>query len=471
MTLRLRLAFLFAASIAAIVAAGGSFFVHQLGSELNKALDTSLLARADALAQQVAPDGSVTDFQDGSGNGSVVSEYQALAQVIGPAGKVVETSQGAGNQPLLTSVQLTSARRGVLKVNASVTGEPVRLLALPVADSASPPTVVVVGASRDVELTALQRVNTALWLGGPIAVVLGAIGAWLLSGAVLRPVERMRAQASEISAGDTGARLEVPRRRDEISRLGETMNAMLGRLQRALHQQRMFVADAGHELRTPLTMLRAELELAGRPGRDQDGLVAAVHAAALDTDRLIQLAENLLTLARADENTIAIRHDLVQMDELVSEAIASFDTPAAAESIRVMPGQVDPIAIIGDRTRLRQVVDNLLDNALRYSPSSSIVIVNLRAATPAGGVVVDVLDRGPGFPPEFLPRAFDRFSRADAARTDGAGSGLGLAIVAALVAAHGGTVTASNRPDGGASVRVELPDAGARKLLDRTAMM
>lgn len=458
MTLRMRLSLLFAIAVTAMVAAGGTLLVHQLSSGLATALDASLTARADALAQQVGPGGTVANFQDGAGNGPMLPANETLAQVVSPSGHLTESSEGTGGRPLLTAAQLMSAREGRVSINSDFGGGPgVRLLALPVADSGSPAAVVVVGTSRGLVLTAVSRVETDLWLGGPVVVLLGALGAWLLSGAVLLPIERMRAQAAEISAGDSDARLEVPRRRDEIARLGDTMNELLGRLQRALHQQRVFVADAGHELRTPLTMLHAELELAGRPGKDLDSLVAAVQAATLDTDRLIRLAENLLTLARTDSAEVAIQRQPVDLHRVVKEAVSAFDSASRKADVRVDADNLGEVMVIGDPARLRQVIDNVLDNALRYAAAGGSITVYLTAATRPAGAVLEILDRGPGFPPAFLPTAFDRFSRADGARTDDAGTGLGLAIVASLIDAHGGTVTARNRPGGGASICIELP--------------
>jgi hypothetical protein len=294
----------------------------------------------------------------------------------------------------------------------------------------------------------------ALWVGGPVAVVLGGLGAWLVAGAALRPVQRMREEAAAISAGDSGARLAIPRRRDEIARLGATFNDLLRRLQRALDQQRAFVADAGHELRTPLTMLRAELELAARPGRDRQSLQVAVQAAAVDTERLIRLAEDLLALARA-EATRDVISEPVRLDELITEAAQAVATAAAAKRVVLDLENAVPATVAGDPDELRQVIDNLLDNALRYAPDASTV--TLTVSSSADLVVLDVVDQGPGFPPDFLPRAFDRFARADAGRTDGTGTGLGLAIVAAIVHARRGTVCADNHQAGGAAVRVTLP--------------
>jgi signal transduction histidine kinase len=288
-------------------------------------------------------------------------------------------------------------------------------------------------------------------------VLLAGAGAWLLAGAVLRPVERMRRQTAQISDQDLGRRLAVPSTRDEIAALGTTMNALLTRLQEALERERGFVADAGHELRTPLAILRTELELAARPGRSRDDLVEAVTVAGEETDRLIRLAEDLLLLARADNRQLSLRAEPVALPDLLATAARGAATRAASRGVAVVVHGPSELPVPADPDRLRQAVDNLLDNATRHAPAGSTVDVTLSTPWP-GVVAVEVADRGPGFPPEFLPRAFERFQRAEAARgRDSGGTGLGLSIVRAILAAHGGAATAGNRPGGGASVCIELP--------------
>jgi len=322
--------------------------------------------------------------------------------------------------------------------------------------------LVVVATGTDVSDAAVERAGSALLLGGPPAVLLAGIGAWLLAGAALRPVERMRRQTAEISEKDLDRRLAVPSTRDEIAALGTTMNALLARLQDALERERGFVADAGHELRTPLAILRTELELAARPGRSRDDLVAAVAAAGQETDRLIRLAEDLLLLARADNHQPIVRAGPVVLADLLAAAARGAAARCEPRGVTVeLDAAGIPPVVEADADRLRQAVDNLLDNATRHAPPGSTVAV--RVSRPrAAAVAVEVADRGPGFPPAFLPHAFERFHRAEAARSrDGGGTGLGLSIVRAIAEAHGGTATAANRPDGGAVVTVELPLAAA----------
>ncbi|MDQ6933723.1 MAG: ATP-binding protein [Actinomycetota bacterium] len=463
MSLRVRLSLVVAVAVAALVALGGSLFLNQLRAGLDAALDSGLRARADAMLQRQEADGGA-NFQD-PGAGGLLPPKEALAQVVDGRGAVVDSSEGAAGGPLLTPQQLSRARRGPLSVTSEGTGGGVRLLAVPVPRTGHPPRVLVVGTGRNLPSEALNRVRWALLVGGPLGVGLSGIGAWFLAGAALRPVERMRSEAEVLTARDPEARLAVPGTHDEVARLGRTLNALLDRLHRALAQQRDFVADAGHELRTPLALLRTELELARRPDRTKQELIDAVGHAARDTERLIRLAEDLLLLARADDVAAPLHLEPVRLDAVVKDALNAVEPRAAGENVQLLDLS-SPVIVEADRDRLRQIVDNLLDNALRFAPPRSVITVEVSTASGRPErVVLQISDRGPGFPPEFLPHAFERFRRGDAARNarDG-GSGLGLSIVAALARAHGGTVTAANQPTGGACVRVELSTLGADEL-------
>jgi len=306
-------------------------------------------------------------------------------------------------------------------------------------------------------------------------VAIATLAAWWLLGAVLRPVERMRRQAAAMGVADRGGRLEIPRTRDELAALAATMNDLLDRLHVARARDRAFVADASHELRTPLTNLKAELDLALRPGRTRDDLSEALSAAAAETDRLVRLSETLLALARfdADPDQFVYRERMA-LGPLLERAIKAATPAARAAGTEIRLTLAEPIVLDADPDRVRQAVDNLLSNAIRHTTRGPAIDVSVRptrlitdemgsadsAGSAAGppAVMIEVRDRGPGFPPDFLPHAFERFTRASAARAraDG-GAGLGLAIVAAIAAAHGGRASATNHPGGGAVVTVVLP--------------
>jgi signal transduction histidine kinase len=303
---------------------------------------------------------------------------------------------------------------------------------------------------------AVARVRGAALWAGPVAVVAATLAAWLVATAALRPVERLRKEVREISEKDEAAALAVPHTRDEISALALTLNDLLLRLHGALARERAFVANAGHELRTPLAILRTELELASRPGRTRDELASALTAAVEETDRLVRLAEDLLLLAHSDEGAGQLRCEPTPIAPLLASAAERAAAAAGPRGISIRVNAAPDIVAEVDPDRLRQAIDNVIDNAIRHTAPATVVDVD--ACTENGQLVIEVADRGPGFPPSFLPHAFERFRRADGARTRGdGGAGLGLSIVLSIVRAHGGTAAAMNREAGGALVRLALP--------------
>jgi signal transduction histidine kinase len=273
----------------------------------------------------------------------------------------------------------------------------------------------------------------------------------------------MRAQAVEISRLGSGRRLPVPEGGDELAQLGASLNEMLDRLERSAERERGFVASASHELRTPLALLRTELELALREGRSAEELRDAVASAASESDRLVQLAEDLLVLARADEGRLPVRPERIEVRELLATTARRFQARAAEAGRELRVNGASGLRVDADRLRAEQALANLVDNALRHGDGE----VEL-AAEPAPGEAVrlHVLDHGPGFDPALDGRAFDRFTRGDLARSRG-GTGLGLAIVDAIAQSHGGQAGAARREGGGADVWIELPGSNSH-LIDDT---
>ncbi len=450
MPLRLQLAVLFALATAAVILVAGVAFVLQLRVSVDASLDPGLRTRAAAVADELGA-GLVDQPLPGVDSDSIV-------RVSTVTGQVLLASPNTGPGPLLTAQQRQSALTGEVSFTASVDGDRDRILAT-TREVGGRRLLVVVGTGTDVSDAAVGHAVSALVLGGPPAVVLAGLSAYLLAGAALRPVERMRREVAAIGDADLDRRLAVPTTCDEVAALGTTMNAMLDRLQSALDRERAFVADAGHELRTPLAILRAELELAARPGRSHAALAEAVDRAGEETDRLIRLAEDLLLLARADNNQPILRTEQVALPELLHAAARGATARAAqGRGVTVRVEAPDELILTADPGRIRQAVDNLLDNAVRHAQAHSTVMV--RVSLQADSVVISVVDDGPGFPPDFLPHAFERFHRAEEGRSrDDGGTGLGLAIVRAIATAHGGEADVGNRAEGGAVVTLRLPVA------------
>ncbi len=290
---------------------------------------------------------------------------------------------------------------------------------------------------------------TTFAVGSPVAVLVASLLGYALAGAALRPVEAMRARAAGVSLAPGGDRLPLPAARDEIRRLGETLNDMLDRLSRSFERERRFVADASHELRTPVAVLKTELEGALRAGDHAPEVRAALVAAVEECDHLAHLAEDLLVLARAGEGRLPVRPEPLAVTPLLENVRVRFSDRARqrGREIRVTGGN---LTVTADPLRLRQALGNRVDNALRHGAGA----ITLAARAADGGVALAVSDEGAGFGGDIAGRAFVRFARGDAARTRG-GTGLGLAIVRAIAEAHGGCASLER-----AGVRLWLPSQG-----------
>jgi two-component system, OmpR family, sensor kinase len=450
MPIRLRVTLAFVAVMTIVFGAVGLFVYLRFKAELDATINSGLRSRAADVAALVKEE----DSSLGERHGSFVGRAESFAEVLDPAGRVLDSTPAIGGHGLLTAAELARAGQGPILLNrGQLPGlqDESRLLAIPVT-AAGQRRVVVVGTSTEARGESLSDLLQLLLIGGPVALVLASIAAYGVAGAALRPVEAMRARAAEISTAEPGQRLPVPPTRDEIGRLGDTLNAMLGRLGEALEHERAFVADASHELRTPLAILKTELELALRRGRSPEELQAALRSAAEETDRLTQLAEDLLTIAQTDRGELPVRLEHIEVGEILGDVAARFARRAAEGGRTLSHSDESGLVVSGDRLRLEQALGNLLDNALRYGAGP----VELAANARDGSVELHVRDRGPGFSEEFRERAFERFSRAEANRSQN-GSGLGLAIVEAIARAHRGEAHIENRAEGGTDAWLALP--------------
>ena len=447
--IRLRLAIAFALAAAVVLAAIGTLLAVRLGATLEEVVDDALVTRAAELEPRIASGEAIAD--------EPVDPRERFAQVLTEAGTVVSGTSGFDARPVLRGAALAaldarSGRRLVLDRLPGVDGR-ARILVSRV-ESPAGPRLLIVGASLEDRDETVRGFVVELALIGPVALALVSLLGYALATAALRPVESMRREAEAISASQPGRRLTLPDARDEVRRLGETLNEMLARLESALERERGFVADASHELRTPLALLTTELELALRMPRSEAELVDAVRSAAAEADRLSRLADDLLTLARSDRGQLILTREQLDTRELLERVATRLSALVAARGRSIAVDAPDTLAVTGDRLLLEQALGNLLENALRHAAGD----IRLGAESRDGRVELHVTDAGTGFPAEFLPRAFDRFSRADEARTS-EGAGLGLTIAAAIAAAHDGSIHAENRDGGGADVWLSLPAA------------
>ncbi|MBV8081236.1 MAG: HAMP domain-containing protein [Actinobacteria bacterium] len=443
--IRVRLTLPFALAMAVVLVATGGFVYVRVGSALLSSIDQTLRVQAQEAVPRLQQGKSAIDQDAPVGT--------AVGELITPAGRVLDPSPPTLPK-LLDAAPLARVRDGAT-LKAAIDDVPGlngrwRVLALPVTVGGSRD-VLVLGQSLAARRETLHRLRNGFALAAPAALLLAVWAGYLLAGAALRPVEAMRRRAAAITASTPGKRLPVPPSHDEVARLAETLNDMLARLESAFEHERRFVADASHELRTPLALLRTELELALRRPRSAAELEEALRSAAEETERLSRLAEDLLLIARSDQGSLPVRPERLAAYDVMAAVAERFAVRAERLGRRVEIEASGDAIVDADPMRLEQALGNLVDNALTYGRGT----VTLAALRRGDRVELHVRDEGDGFPPGFAERAFDRFSRADDARSPG-GTGLGLAIVQLIAQAHGGNAALAE-----ADVWLSLPAASA----------
>jgi heavy metal sensor kinase len=322
--------------------------------------------------------------------------------------------------------------------------------------------VVEVGAPMAPVEAMLHQFLVLLAIGLPVAVLVAIGVGYLLVGRALAPVDQIARKAEQITQHNLGERLPVAQTAEELERLSLSLNLMIGRLEDAFLNSKRFVADASHELRTPLTAMRAELESLASDVRLKPELRETLGSLLEEVERLTRIVEQLFALSRLDAGegqTEWVQFDLAELAVTTAEQMSLL---AEDKGITVTCDAKQRVMVDGDRARLKQVVVNLLDNAIKYTLDGGSI--RLRVASANGHAVLEVSDNGIGIPPEALPHVFDRFYRVDKARTrDPGGAGLGLAIVKSISTAHGAQVEVESDNGRGSRFRVKFPIARANK--------
>jgi len=289
--------------------------------------------------------------------------------------------------------------------------------------------------------------------------LLAGFGGYALARKALSPIDSMATQATKISAERLGERLSIENSQDELGKLGVVFNDMLGRLQAAFDQLRRFTSDASHELRTPLTSIRSVGEVALQDQRSPAEYQDVIGSMLEEVDRLTRLAESLLALSRADAGHVQLQREDIPLLRLAKEASSVVEVLAEEKRQQIdIEGDANLLVSV-DRLILRQAIVNLLDNAIKYSPPGSRILVRVESHGDKQ-VFLDVVDQGPGIPNEHQPHVFERFYRVDRARTrEWGGAGLGLSITRWAVEAHRGEITLKSEEGHGSTFRISLPVA------------
>ena len=464
--LRARLALWHAAAITLILAATWLVADRALSRMVESQVDGALLALAETEAASAldGPDGGVhlhavpRDSAPAS-----LARLDKLVQIVDAGGRVMERSASLGDARLPAPPGLL-ARLGsgetVVETLPAIGGEAVRVVSLPIEVDGRFRYAIQVGA-RLGPLRAVLHATRLLFLGALLAVLAAVvlIGV-LLTRSALSPIEGLVAMARRIGESSLNRRLPGPRTDDEVGRLAATLNDMLDRIERGVEVQRRFTADASHELRSPLSRLRAELEIALRRSRTPGEYEDVLRSSLDEVERLSGVTEELLTLARLDAGE---GHQAppapVLLADVVAEAVTRLAPAARRRGVLIVSELTPGIAVDVAPGALATVIDNLVSNALKFSPPDGRVSICTLAA--GSEALLSVSDSGPGIPPDEVPRLFERFFRGRASHGPGApGVGLGLAICRAVVEARGGRITAQSRPGAGATFTVHLPLAG-----------
>lgn len=422
----------------------GLFLYFNFKAGLDSSLDRTLKARANDVTTLLRR-GGVPALER---QRSLLTSGELTVQLIAPAGTVRFSTTGAdGGAPLLPTPEVRRATTADRLVDEQ---ERERILTRRTAPGGD---VILVRTSIAQRERALELLGGGLVIGGGLTLLVSALAGYLLAGAVLRPMEAMRRAAAAISDVDPHARLPLPPGRDEVHRLGSTLNDMLARVERARDRERTFVCDASHELRTPLAILKTEIEVALRQDHPPEALRAALQVAGEEADRLTLLTDDLLLVARSDSGHLELHREKLDARDLLDDVVRRFTLRAHQTGRTFLVHAPAGLSVEADRARVLQALTNLVDNALRHGAGT----VTLRAEIRGGDLELHVLDEGPGLPSAFIPHAFERFSQAHAGRS-GEGTGLGLAIVALIAQAHGGRATAANRAERtGADLSLALP--------------
>ena len=458
MTLRFRLTFWYTILLAVVLLIFALGFHMFVARALYSEVDDTIRSQAEQVVAVF--EGNIDPTRSRLPATAIVFASQVYAQATSIDGAVIDTSPSLGDQQLYLpgAMQERNLAGEAGFYNWLSAGGAMRVYSAPVrSPSGAVVASVQVAQSLDAIDSMLSVARLALLIGGGIAVALAAIGGAIISGTALRPLNQIAATASRIArAEDLDQRIEGAYPDDEVGQLADTFNEMMERLQDLFHTQQQLVADVSHELRTPLATIQGNVDLLRRgaandPAMLREGLVAIDQEVA----RMSRLVRDLLLLAEADAG-VQLTLKPLELDTVLLEVYREALLMADGR-VKVRLGHEDQARVQGDADRLKQLLLNLVSNAIAYTPASGVVTLSLHLR-PDGWVRVTVADTGIGIAAEDLPHIFDRFWRVDRARTRAAGgSGLGLSIAKSIVEAHGGSISVESEPGQGTTFEVLLP--------------
>ncbi len=462
-SIRFRIALWYAALLAGAVALFGAATYLGLERYLQKALEESLIKQARSIGDVLIVninqsgedyvDNEITEHYSPEINGRFIRVTRANGKQIYVSGP---PKDGTFDPALVAAPRLPVTREFTHEVEMS-DGHELLLHGLLYRAGDGAQFLIEVAAPYNQIESVLRGLLLTFALGLPLIVALAIGGGYLLMRGALRPVDEIRQKAAQITSRNLSQRLPVVHTGDELERLATDLNHMIARLEESFHQINRFSADASHELRTPLTVLQGELEAIAHKGQTLPEEIRDTIGSALEeTQRLSKIVESLLAISRLEAGEARVHPVCLDFAELARTTADQMRLLAEEKRISMTCDGTTPVEVDADPSRLKQVVVNLLDNAIKYTPEGGRVRVSVRQRD--GHAVFEVMDSGLGISADDLPHVFERFYRADKARSrQMGGTGLGLSIVRSICLAHGGQVTVSSTEGRGSLFRVELP--------------
>ncbi len=460
-TIRVRLTAWYILVLGGVLVFFSALLYHTLDQALDDQVDAHLRLSADqALGALTVADGQVrVPPTEGENEITPLAEQGLLVRVIQPDGQVV-TNLGSFRTVATPADLLAAVRQGqaqFTQANVPGTDTPVRLYARPYVVEGRVYGAIVVGQSLQPNHAVLQELLVILALVVPLTLALASAGGLFLANRALQPIDRLTRAAQQISAQDLSQRLNLDLADDEVGRLAHTFDRMLARLDEAFGRQRQFTADASHELRTPLAIMKGQIGVTLNRDRAPADYQIVLTDLEEEVDRLTRLVDDLLLLARADDPSPVLQPEPVDLSTLLLLVADQIHPLATAKALTVQLHIASDLYVPGDPDKLFRLFLNLLDNAVKYTPPQGQISIRATSTDPAQ-VVVEIADSGPGISADQVEQIFERFHRADTARSRATGGwGLGLAIAQSIAVAHGGVIEAHPAATGGSVFTVRLP--------------
>jgi len=461
-SIRTRLAIWYGGVLGVVFVLMSVLLYSYLSKSLYTDLDLSLRSTAEALSRSSLSLGIPLPALDPDTLSKGMDDpefFSKFFQIFDPIAGTMSHSKNLPEQSLpLTQSAWNNVLQGKATFETFSTDKHgwVRVLTFPVTQDGSMVDILQVGGSLQHIERVLRQLRLLLLSAMPMLLLLALSGGWFLTHQVLEPVDTMAEVARQITAGDLSRRIPVHEGRDEISRLAQTFNTMIGRMEDSIQRLRQFTANESHALRTPLTILKGETEMALRQSRTGKEYQQTLASNLEEINRISKIVDNLFILSKADLGEVRLEMKPVQLDSLVAETVSQMEVLAQLKQLKLTLDRNDSSIMTGDRDRLRELLLNLIENAIRYTPSGGAIAVSLSREEKEA--IITVSDTGIGVPEEEIPKIFDRFYRSsDAQAMNPKGSGLGLSICQWIVMSHGGQIDAESKLGKGTTFAVRFP--------------